>query len=247
MDITLLQNTHRELNIDWVEHIASTQSAVKNNGLLIAENQPAGVGRRGNHWLTVPGKSICFSLRLNLTSSVAGLSGYALIIGVAVIETLLFFDTHTQARLKWPNDLYVNDKKFGGILINLTPKTSNTTDVTIGIGINWTLSDEQLASINQPVTNIPLSIKPKRAIFINQLVAQIKNNNQRFLADTLSSILPIWQQYDYLIGRHIMIKQNEQMLHGKYCGINPCGQLQAIIDNQLKTFSAAEVSIRNHV
>lgn len=251
MDSSLLKATHPELNIDWIDCIESTQSAVQPNSLLIAETQTAGVGRRGNRWLTVKNKSICLSLRLSLPTPVSGLSGYALAIAVAVIETLLHFSPTTEAQLKWPNDLYVKNKKFGGILINLTPKNKLTTDVTIGIGINWSLSAEQLNSIDQPVSNIPLDKKPSRVTFINQLVAQIKANNQLFLQTGLHATLPIWQKHDYLANKNIVIKQDNQNQTGQYMGIDAKGQLLAKINDQLKTFAAAEVSVRdmgrNHV
>jgi BirA family biotin operon repressor/biotin-[acetyl-CoA-carboxylase] ligase len=247
LNTSLLKKTHPELTIDWVDEIDSTQSKVKLNGLLIAEYQTAGVGRRGNSWLTVNGKSICFSLKLNLATAIVNLSGYALTVALAVLKTTLFYDKHNQTRLKWPNDLYVNNSKFGGILINLTPRDKQNTDVTVGVGINWELSNQQLNSIDQPVTNIPITNKPSRAEFINQLILEIKNNNQQFLNNGLVSFLPIWQQYDYFSGKQIIIKQNEQSIQGSYQGIDSKGQLKAMFDNQLKSFAAAEVSIRNHV
>lgn len=243
--LSLLRSNHPELSIDWVEDITSTQSAVKPNGLLIAEHQLAGVGRRGKLWLTPKGRSICFSYRFDLSVNFEKMSGFALTVALAVIQTIMKYDPATQAKLKWPNDIYIDDKKFAGILIGLTPKEQKAIDVTIGIGINWTLSHEQLNSIDQPVSNIPLTNKPPRVNFISQLVTQIKSNNQLFIADGILPLMNLWQQHDYLKGKDIIIKQGENTTTGHYLGIDHCGQLQANINGQSKTFAAAEVSVRS--
>lgn len=243
--LSLLRSNHPELTVDWVEDIASTQFAVKPNALLIAEHQHAGVGRRGNHWLTPKGQSICFSYRFNLALSIEMMSGYALSVALAVIQTMLKYDPITQAKLKWPNDLYIFDKKFAGILIGLTPKEQNAIDVTIGIGINWTLSDEQLNSVDQAVANIPLTNKPKRVGFIDQLISQIKNNTQQFKVDGIKNMLSVWQRHDYLEDKNITLKHGQNTLYGRYLGIDKSGQLKAKINDQVKTFAAAEVSVRS--
>ena len=86
------------LDIEWVEEIASTQHAVKANSLLLAECQHAGVGRRGKSWLTPPAKSICFSYRFELNCSFEKVSGYALCVAVSIIQTMHSFDPITKLK-----------------------------------------------------------------------------------------------------------------------------------------------------
>ncbi len=78
--------------------------------LLVAERQTAGRGRLGRDWQSAPGSALTFSLGLPLAP--ADWSGLSLVAGVAIAEAL-----HPDLGLKWPNDLWWQDRKLGGILV----------------------------------------------------------------------------------------------------------------------------------
>ena len=110
----------------------------------IAHDQTSGKGRAGRVWLSKPGDTLCFSLAYPLDKRPQELSGLSLVIGLAVIagiagalqinETTL----HQQGlRLKWPNDLLLNNAKLGGILIEGGQSSpSSPTWMVIGLGLN---------------------------------------------------------------------------------------------------------------
>ncbi|MET0208454.1 MAG: biotin--[acetyl-CoA-carboxylase] ligase, partial [Burkholderiaceae bacterium] len=85
--------------------------------LLIAEHQTHGRGRQGRSWHSTPGASLTFSLALPL--EVADWSGMSLVVGAAIAEAL--DPQGGRLRLKWPNDLWLDDRKLGGILIETVP------------------------------------------------------------------------------------------------------------------------------
>jgi BirA family biotin operon repressor/biotin-[acetyl-CoA-carboxylase] ligase len=101
--------------------------------LLVAERQTAGRGRLGRQWHGEAGASLTFSLGLLLAP--ADWSGLSLAVGVALADAL-----HPGIRLKWPNDLWLADRKLGGILI----ETASSGDAAaaarryavVGVGIN---------------------------------------------------------------------------------------------------------------
>jgi BirA family biotin operon repressor/biotin-[acetyl-CoA-carboxylase] ligase len=98
--------------------------------LLVAETQTQGRGRMGRGWASAPGDSLTFSLGLPLAP--ADWAGLSLAVGVAAAEQL-----HPRVRLKWPNDLWVEDRKLAGILIETaTVAASAPRYAVIGIGIN---------------------------------------------------------------------------------------------------------------
>ena len=78
--------------------------------LLVTEEQTAGRGRMGKGWHSRPGQSLTFSLALPLAP--ADWSGLSLAVGVSLAESL-----HPDVRLKWPNDLWLQERKLGGILV----------------------------------------------------------------------------------------------------------------------------------
>jgi BirA family biotin operon repressor/biotin-[acetyl-CoA-carboxylase] ligase len=96
--------------------------------LLVAERQTAGRGRLGRQWHSGAGDALTFSLGLPLAP--ADWSGLSLAVGVAVAEAL-----HPDLQLKWPNDLWWQDRKLGGILIETAVGLAARYAV-IGIGLN---------------------------------------------------------------------------------------------------------------
>lgn len=100
--------------------------------VLTALRQSAGRGRLGRAWVTLPGASLAVSIGLPLAP--ADWSGVSLAVGVAAAEAL-----HPSVRLKWPNDLWWEGRKLGGILIetaNVPTATEGRRYCVIGIGLN---------------------------------------------------------------------------------------------------------------
>ena len=100
--------------------------------LLVAEQQTAGRGRLGRGWASQAGDSLTFSLGLPLAPN--DWSGLSLAVGVSLAERL-----DARVRLKWPNDLWLEDRKLAGILIE-TATLGDSRDArryaVVGVGIN---------------------------------------------------------------------------------------------------------------
>ena len=99
--------------------------------LLVAERQTAGRGRLGRGWRSGAGQSLTFSLGLALAP--IDWSGLSLAVGVALAESL-----HPAIQLKWPNDLWLADRKLAGVLIETAGSGEGETSryAVIGVGIN---------------------------------------------------------------------------------------------------------------
>jgi BirA family transcriptional regulator, biotin operon repressor / biotin---[acetyl-CoA-carboxylase] ligase len=100
--------------------------------LLVDEQQSAGRGRLGRSWASAAGASLTFSLGLPLAP--ADWSGLSLVAGVALAESL-----HPRVQLKWPNDLWIADRKLAGILIETASFGEGREaqrHAVIGVGIN---------------------------------------------------------------------------------------------------------------
>lgn len=235
-----------EHNCHWVESVPSTQAAVQPNSLLIAEHQSAGVGRHGKQWLSPKGRSVCMSYRFDLPVNINQMSGYALVVAWTLLATLNKFQGTAQTKLKWPNDLYHDDKKFAGILISLTPRPANNNgvEVIVGVGINWQLTDAQLSAVNQAVTNIPIEPLPTRSEFIAQFAQQLNEHNAKFIQLGLAHLLRQWPQHDYLTDKQIMITHGSSSTTGLYHGLNQAGELLVKTASGIKTFCSGEVSVK---
>lgn len=112
--------------------------------LLVAERQTAGRGRLGRAWQSAPGDSLTFSLGLPFAP--ADWSGLSLAVGVSLAESL-----HPALKLKWPNDLWLEDRKLGGILIETASfgqAGAGARQAVIGIGLN--IASREAAGLSTP-------------------------------------------------------------------------------------------------
>ena len=122
--------------------------------LLVAEHQTQGRGRMGRTWQSGPSGSLTFSLGLPLALN--DWSGLSLAVGAAIAEALdpqvAGIDPETPPRLqiKWPNDIWLDGRKLGGILIE-TVSVGAQRMVVIGVGLN--------------VSELPMPLKPPPSDF----------------------------------------------------------------------------------
>jgi BirA family transcriptional regulator, biotin operon repressor / biotin---[acetyl-CoA-carboxylase] ligase len=124
------------------ELLRRLQAGVRAPMAIYALAQTAGRGRNGKSW-DAPLFGLYYSQTLSLACAPSELAGLSLALGVAAVEAIhaASLPAHALAiRLKWPNDLWINGKKLGGILIEIAPsgpnQIANSTTVVAGIGIN---------------------------------------------------------------------------------------------------------------
>jgi BirA family biotin operon repressor/biotin-[acetyl-CoA-carboxylase] ligase len=102
--------------------------------LIIADSQEAGRGRGGKRWASLPGRGVWMTL-LERPASSRGLDVLSLRLGLYAAEVLDGL-ADGRVRLKWPNDLYVGDRKLAGILVEARWRDQRAEWVAIGIGMN---------------------------------------------------------------------------------------------------------------
>ena len=136
-----------DFTVHHVERIDSTntrllQWATEQNChrvALVADEQTAGRGQRGRQWLAAGGEALLCSVAWQFERTVA-LDGLSLAVGVMMADALsgsLDSAQRQRLRLKWPNDLLIDEThKLGGILIETVPSAEGTRTAVIGIGLN---------------------------------------------------------------------------------------------------------------
>ena len=132
----LLQLEETDSTNNYIKQLLSKQE-IEECSVVIAEKQTSGRGQRGNSWESEPGKNLTFSIVL-YPHHIPASRQFALsqIISLGIIDILQKFGPGFS--IKWPNDIYWNEKKLVGILIEneLTGHTFNTAIVGIGINVN---------------------------------------------------------------------------------------------------------------
>ncbi|MDW8324974.1 MAG: biotin--[acetyl-CoA-carboxylase] ligase [Anaerolineales bacterium] len=113
--------------------------------LIVAEEQTAGRGRGGRAWLTPPDSALAFSLVLRPALTAEQAARLVMLAGVAVCEAVEQV-AEVQPRLKWPNDVLLNGRKFAGLLAESALRGEALEYVVLGIGLNvsWAPAPEQV-------------------------------------------------------------------------------------------------------
>lgn len=122
--------------------------------VFLAEEQKAGRGRGGHVWHSERGTGIYCSFLLRPPMSPADVLWLSLTAGVAVQDAVREV-TGLQTDIRWPNDLLLNDKKFAGILTEMSSEAARVQHAVIGIGIN--VNQRQLPpNLATPATSLLL-------------------------------------------------------------------------------------------
>jgi BirA family biotin operon repressor/biotin-[acetyl-CoA-carboxylase] ligase len=233
------------------QETASTQSdalaaAVPARGcaVFLAERQTAGQGRRGRRWIAPPGSAITCSLSRRFDRDAPAMAGLSLAVGVALAEALHAIGLGA-VRLKWPNDLVVDGRKLGGILVNLRAERAACSAV-VGFGINVRLPPEAAAMIDQPWCELASFIEPPpRNALVAGLLAQLAPALAAFDAEGLAPFLPRWQALDALVGQTLRLTEGDTHVVGLCLGIAADGALRLRhVDGRVHDHYAGEASVR---
>ena len=202
----------------------------KTTQICITSEQTQGKGQYERSWLSQKDASVLLSIR-HVFSVDLSLNGLSLVIGLGVVSALRTLGI-SQAKLKWPNDVFIDQKKLAGILIENTLQ-GQYQSVVIGLGLNYDLRQNfecntpwiDLASIIQR----PPAIEDLAALLINHIL----KNCQLFATHGLAYFLASWQPVDYLKDKRIELDINNQKLIGVVKGINSQGMLMVEVNGQL--------------
>ncbi|URA09748.1 biotin--[acetyl-CoA-carboxylase] ligase [Thermospira aquatica] len=105
------------------------------SSLFFTDKQYAGKGRLGRQWESAPGKDIAFSLGLRMNTDVCHYYQYTVLMALAV-RNILASSLQNEVKIKWPNDIYINNKKICGILTEMITEENRLKTLIIGVGIN---------------------------------------------------------------------------------------------------------------
>ncbi|WP_263081710.1 bifunctional biotin--[acetyl-CoA-carboxylase] ligase/biotin operon repressor BirA [Endozoicomonas sp. Mp262] len=210
-----------------------------------AEHQTAGRGRRGRKWSTPFGGSICLSLLWQVGDGMASLEGLSLAVGLAVVKALESCGAKGLG-LKWPNDVLWQRKKLCGILLEVHGDPTGDCEVTIGIGVNVKLNEQQLACISQPA--IDLNTICKGHVSRNHVMAQLINTLGHMLKayqeGGFSLFHEQWNHYDVFMGQRVTLDAAGRRVDGCSLGVNEQGGLLLDTDAGVVVFHGGEVSLR---
>lgn len=196
--------------VDEVDSTSSRLLALAASGApagtcLAAEWQSAGRGRRGRAWVGGLGGSLMFSLLWRFDRGVTHLAGLSLAVGLAVARALRECGVE-RAQVKWPNDVVVDFRKLGGILIETSGEMQGPSVAVVGVGLNYRLG-EQLDRIDQPAVDVAGCAQsvPSRNLVLARTLAQLADVLAAFESGGFAPLRSEWRSLHAYEGRRVRV------------------------------------------
>jgi BirA family biotin operon repressor/biotin-[acetyl-CoA-carboxylase] ligase len=208
--------------------------------------QQNGRGQRGNSWESEPNKNVACSIILHPSFLLVGrqflLNKIAsLAVADLMAELINSSDKTNEIRIKWPNDIFIDDKKIAGILIENTLRENNIQNTIIGIGINI---NQIKFTAGKNATSLALIINKEFDLtgivdllceFIEARYLQLKGNKLEVIDNAYLQVLYRLNEW------HFYFSEN-QLFEGKIIGISAIGKLQVELRSaQVKEFDLKEI------
>ncbi len=203
------------------------QAFCKKTQVCITAEQTCGKGQHDRRWLSQKNSSITLSIRYVFPSHIS-LSGLSLVAGLALVSVLAEYDI-AGLSLKWPNDVYVGDRKLAGILIENSLQGAYQSAI-IGVGLN--VDFDQSFQCDTPwvdlksVTLTPINQLDLSRRLINKMLAYM----EMFESRGFEAFYAKWAAQDYLLGRQIRHTNQAQLFSGTCLGVDRQGVL--LVDTQ---------------
>ncbi len=222
--------------IHYFHEVASTQrvatemaeEGAAQGTVVIAELQTAGRGRMGRTWHSPASVNLYMTVVLRPSMPLAEVPRLSLVAGVAAAEALETVAPGVVA-LKWPNDVWLNGRKAGGIIAEaVTDGAQALKCVLLGIGLNVNLALSDVPpDLRDKATSVRIATgRPCDRI---ELAATLCNRlDSRYMeveADGFAAVRPAWERYSALTGKRVTVLDGDARIAGVVRGIDSDGAL----------------------
>ena len=235
-----LVGVKQNLQTKWLGHelvfynkLESTQktahelarNGASNGTIILADEQTKGKGRLGRQWHSANGKGVWMSIILRPSFTFQQAPLITLLTSVVIAKTLQEL-YGIPIRIKWPNDIYLQEKKLAGILTEIHGEQDLLQYLIIGIGINTHRTvfpaelDHKVISLEE-FLNSPL----RRKELVQSLLFNLEKYYERYINEGFSPFYTFYNELLLWKGMQITVNQLNRQLTGINEGINQDGQL----------------------
>jgi BirA family biotin operon repressor/biotin-[acetyl-CoA-carboxylase] ligase len=173
---------------------------------------------------------------------ISKVSGLSLVISLSIAKVLQKMSLESQ--IKWPNDIFVNDKKIAGVIINATAEFNDRTKLFIGFGINVNMLDN--ATLGSSWTSIQKEsgLYIDRTTLLIEIIKTIKSDIKIFYNKGLDAFIENYENINYLKNKKFELNiATKNYKNCRYIALSNNGEIILDIDDNQRTFSSGEISL----
>lgn len=223
----------------------SAENNEREGAVFIAETQKRGRGRMLREWKTDPKDSIAMTILLRPEIKPSEAPTITPILALSTVEALKGI-TSEEIKIKWPNDVFLGNKKLGGILTEMKADMDGVKYILVGMGLN--INQETL---HEEIANIATSLKIYtgkefgREIIIAEILNRFEINYEYFRKYGLSFFGKVLKEHSSVIGKEVIVVSGLEMIEGVAEDLDETGNLLLRLeDGRLKTIIYGDVSLK---
>lgn len=245
------QNLIKLLEVDstnnFIKDLVSNSEPLTEGTVIMADHQYAGRGQQSNVWHAAPGLNLTFSLYLK-PSFLAITKQFLLNMAVSIgIRNALQLFIKDGIKVKWPNDIYHNDRKMGGVLIEniLAGSTYKASIIGIGINVNQTLFAPELQDRVTSMKGI-LHEDVNLLALLAEICSQIEKQYLRLKSGNYKELITDYVSGLYKFDTLASYRQNGEVIEGRIIEVTEAGLLVLLINGEKKEYNFKEIEFLNH-
>lgn len=229
---------------DHAKHLA--QQGAPEGTVVAAEKQTAGRGRRGRTWFSPAGKGIYVSIILRPAMPLQQLARIPLVAAVALAETLRGV-LNLDARIKWPNDILVHNRKIAGILSEAVADMDGINYVVVGFGLNYYNDPGDFpVGLRMPATSVQAE-QPQlvsRVRLLQSLLYNMEQFYQQLLEGDFDIALTKAKSLSMVLGQEVRLEGSQGPITGNAIDLSEDGYLVVVArDGSVQTVMSGEIEV----
>lgn len=214
--------------------------------VCLAESQSAGRGRRGRQWHSPFANNIYLSMGWRIQEGVNTVGGLSLAVGLIVRNVIAELGI-AELSLKWPNDLQFEEKKVGGVLIEISGEATGACDLVIGLGLNVKMPRSLAQEIDQAWTDlqsVTQSMLPSRSKIASQIIVSLTQLLAHYESRGFAAYVQPWEKACAQIGEKVVLQSGQKQITGIMRGISHNGAIKLEVAGRIEEFVGGEISLR---
>ncbi|MES2656955.1 MAG: biotin--[acetyl-CoA-carboxylase] ligase [Bacteroidota bacterium] len=235
-----------QFQIHFVNQVNSTNNYLKSlpaqNGLVVySAYQTAGRGQANSVWESEVNKNLLCSILFEFNKVPVEQQAYINMAVSIALQQVVFKLAQTKCYIKWPNDIYINNRKIAGILIENSIQGENIKQTVVGIGLNVKQThffNKNAISLNN-IINTPFEIEE----VLNVLLEELSMAYESIKAGKWDEIIETYNAHLFRRHETSYFTINNQMVLGQIDSVNKQGLLEVLIGQTVQLFAHKEIGM----